>query len=197
MLNLLKVAHQIKTDILYNTLYFEIKERLNLESPSESEILTLIKSDNQLLDEYRDINTQTELSNIQLNELHVNNTQTNEKEIKESINAQAKQLRELEGFSSNSENSAYSIWIGSVGVMFIFMFHNYFSLYSEAYHTNPLFVYSLYGGILFITYWAYKKMKANHEKQHQVYNTIYSKLKSSINDAINSKIVTYTEIYKA
>jgi hypothetical protein len=196
MVNIIKVVHQIKHDALYNTIYWEVKDTLKSDDPSYEAIEKLILEDEHYLADYREINRHSELSSIQVKEIQTKDNASDE-EVKtiHDLNENVLNLKKLENFSVDSSESAYSIWIGSLGVMFIFIFHNGFSLYSELYHTAPLFVYGLYAVIMGFTYMGYKKMKANHELQFIKYKKIYAKTKELISTGFSKKYFTYDDLY--
>ncbi len=62
--------------------------------------------------------------------------------MKTDINEKVGKLKALENFSVDSTYSAYEIWIGSAGVMVIFMTHNIIALFSELYNTHGIYVYA-------------------------------------------------------
>ncbi len=196
MVNMIKVVHQIKEDALYNTIYWEVKDTLKSDNPSLEAIEQLLLDDEHYLADYREINRHSELSSIQVKEIHAkDNASEDEVQTINELNENVLNLKKLENFSVDSSESAYSIWIGSLGVMFIFIFHNGFSLYSELYHTAPLFVYGLYIIIMGFTYMGYRKMKANHESQFIKYKKIYVKTKELISTGFSKKYFTYDELY--
>ena len=65
MVNIEKVSNQILNDGLYNTLLFEIKEKLSVQDVTPMMIETLLRVEPSLIQEYKEINRQSELSSIQ------------------------------------------------------------------------------------------------------------------------------------
>ena len=195
MIDMYKVAFQIKDDSLYNTILFEMKEELNKE-PSYSEIESLLTSNKKYIQDYKDINRYSELSSIQAQELVIyENDEEVCKESKQSINTNVGKLKALENFSVDSTHSAYEIWIGSAGVMVVFMMHNIIALFSELYYTHTFMVYSSFVVVLALTFVCYKKIKTNHEKQHVLYNELYEKTEKMITFACMNNYISERELY--
>ena len=197
MVNIKKTAEQILYDGLYNTLLFEIRERLSTKNISIDMIATLLKEDPSFIQEYKEINRHSELSSVQVKKLIIKNEDSSEiKEFKKEINEKVQILKNLENFEVDSKNSAYSIWIGSLGVMVLFTAHNLIALFTELYTTHTFLVYSLYTVILGITYYGYAKMKKNHDNQHELYKKVYSSAKEMIERGLNDSCFSYDEIYE-
>ena len=197
MVDIKKVAYQLKFDGMYNTVYIEVQEKLQNDNPTLEEIENLLKKDDYYIWEYKELNRYGELSSVHAKNLDIKNNDKDEvKSLKELLNTKIQKLRNLEMFEVNSKNSAYSIWIGSVGVMVIFMAHNIIALFSELYTTHGGLVYSFYLSILGLTYWAYKKAKRNHEDQYAKYKVLLSDTRVIIAKGLNDKYFTYDELYE-
>ena len=168
MINIKKVAHQIKYDGMYNTVYIEVQEELKNEDPTLQEIQELITTNEYFVWEYKELNRYGELSSVHVKKLDIKDSDDSDaKSFKEELNKNTQKLRNLENFEVDSQNSAYSIWIGSAGVMVVFMVHNIVALFSELYTTQEALVYLSYGLILGLTYWLYRKAKLNHESRFE------------------------------
>lgn len=197
MVNIEKVSHQILNDALYNTLLFEIKERLSTQEVTPQMVQEILKSEHQILDDYKEINAQSELSSIHVKKLQIKESDTKEvADTKEQINSNVQILKNLENFERDSKGSAYPIWIGSLGVMIIFMAHNVIALFSELYTTHAVLVYMFFILILGLTYLGYVKMKINHDNQHEVYKKVYSSAKETIERGLKNSCFSYDEIYE-
>lgn len=198
MIDTSKVSKQIKDDCLYNTILFEIQEELNENKKdfSYEEIEKVLIKNKKYIQDYKDINRYSELSSIQALELKIHqDDDKNCKEMKHEINEKVGKLKALENFSVDSTYSAYEIWIGSAGVMVIFMTHNIIALFSELYNTHGTYVYLSFSLILGLTFWSYLKIKKNHEKQHSLYNKLYEKTQKIIDTAFSNQYITKEELY--
>ena len=197
MINIKKVAHQLKFDGMYNTIYIEVQEELKNEDPSVEMIEELITKNEYYINEYKELNRYGELSSVHAKELSIDENESQEvKTFKATLNENVQQLRNLENFEVDSKNSAYSIWIGSAGVMVIFMAHNIVALFSELYHTHTVLVYSSFAIILALTYWAYRRMKQNHEAQHRRYKILHQETRAMIREGLEKGYFGYDEFYE-
>lgn len=196
MVNIQKVSNQILNDGLYNTLLFEIKEKLFSKDITPLMIESVLRSEPSLMGEYKEINRQSELSSIQIKELIAKEDDMPEvAQRKEEINNNVQILKNLENFEGDSKNSAYPIWIGSVGVMILFMAHNVIALFSELYTTHENAVYLFFGIVLLLTYFGYIKIKNNHDAQHAIFTTTYIKTKEMIENGLKREDFLPQEIY--
>lgn len=198
MIDIKKVSKQIKDGCLYNTILFEIKEDLGMtkENPSYEQIENIISKKKKYIQDYKDINRYSELSSIQAIELEIKEEDDSScKEVKNDINEKIGKLKALENFSVDSTHSAYEIWIGSGGIMVLFMTHNIIALFSDLYKTHGVYVYLSFAVIMGFTFWAYVKIKRNHEKQHNIYNILYEKTENLIANAFSKSYITKTELY--
>jgi len=197
MINIKKVAHQIKFDGMYNTVYNEIQEELNNEDPTIQDIEKLLNEKEYFIWEYKELNRYGELSSVHAKKLDIQNSDNETiKNFKTKLNENVQILRNIENFEVDSKNSAYSIWVGSVGVMVIFMAHNIIALFSEYYTTHATFVYAGYAVILGLTYWAYRKAKDNHENQHIRYKILHKETRALIKEGLEKNYFTHDELYE-
>ena len=197
MINIKKVAHQLKFDGMYNTVYIEVQEELKSEDPSVEMIEELITNNEYYVNEYKELNRYGELSSVHAKELSIDENESDEiKTFKAALNNNVQQLRNLENFEVDSKNSAYSIWIGSAGVMIIFMAHNIVALFSELYHTHGGLVYGSFAIILGLTYWAYRKVKLNHEEQHKRYKLLHKETRAMIKEGLEKGYFSHEEFFE-
>ncbi len=197
MINIKRVAHQLKFDGMYNTVYIEVQETLNNEDPSLQEIEELLEDDEYFIWEYKELNRYGELSSVHTKKLDIEDSEPSEtKTFKSKLNENIQQLKNIEMFEVDSKNSAYSIWIGSAGVMIIFMMHNIIALFSELYRTHGALVYISYAIVMGLTYWMYRKAKNNHEDQHKNYKVLHVETRGLIKEGFNNNYFTYDELYE-
>ena len=99
MINIKKVAYQIKHDGMYNTVYIEVLDKLNKEDPSVDDIENLLKEDEYFVWEYKELNRYGELSSVHAKKLEIKDSDdTDTKAFKEELNENVQQLRNLENF---------------------------------------------------------------------------------------------------
>lgn len=197
MINIKKVAYQIKFDGMYNTVLNEMEEELNNTDLTVKLIEEELNKNEYFIWEYKELNRYGELSSVHAQELEIKDTDDDKiKSFKAKLNENVQTLKNIENFEVDSKNSAYSIWIGSVGVMVIFMAHNIIALFSEYYTTHSGLVYTSFALILGATYWGYRKAKDNHESQHLRYKELHKNTRILIKTGLENDYFTYDEFYQ-
>ncbi len=80
--------------------------------------------------------------------------------------------------------------------MIIFMAHNIVALFSELYHTHGGLVYGSFAIILGLTYWAYRKVKLNHEEQHKRYKLLHKETRAMIKEGLEKGYFSHEEFFE-
>ncbi|WP_029523097.1 hypothetical protein [Persephonella sp. KM09-Lau-8] len=173
MLDLKKVAKQIKEDGLYTFIYNEMKEITGKGELSEEEVLHLLNKEPKFLQDYKTLNTQSEISNIQIAYQEIYDDDPPEcREIKQLINKNREELIRLEPFENKPDNMLYAVWIGSAVIFLIFVIHNLVVLYTFWYEKYPLAVYLSYVAVSILGYLYYKKRIKTHLVNHLKFKEI-------------------------
>ncbi len=181
MLDLKKVARQIKEEGLYTFIYNEMKEITGKGELSLEEVLHLLSKNPKFLQDYKTLNTQSEISNIQLAYQEIHKDDTPEcKKIKQMINKNREELIRLEPYENKPDSMLYAVWIGSAVVFLIFVIHNLVVLYTFWYEKYPVAVYLSYGVVCVLGYLYYRKRIKNHYINHYEFKKIESETKELI-----------------
>ncbi|NPA58676.1 MAG: hypothetical protein GXN94_05230 [Aquificae bacterium] len=181
MFDLKKAAKRIKEDGLYTFIYNEMKEYAGREELTEEEILLLFQKNPKFLEDYKTLNTQSEISNIQLIEQEVLPDDTPEcAKLKQQLNHYRKELIRLEPYEGKPDSMVYAIWIGSAVVFLIFVIHNLIVLYTYWYEKYPYLVYLSYLVVAVGGYIYYRKRIKDHLKYHAVFKEVEEKTKQLI-----------------
>ncbi len=196
MVNLKKAARLIKTDGLFTFIYNEMKELKQKEELLEEEILELLQKHSRFLESYKELNTQSEISNIQIREQSILESDNEEcKQIKSTINQNIPRLLALEAFEKEADSMVYVVWIGSLVAFLIFVVHNLVVLYTWWYEDYKWAVFASYGMLIALGVWYYKRSLAKHAKKHQEYLYIYNETKNAINKGLQSGCLKEEELY--
>lgn len=196
VINMQKVAQEIYEESLYNTILYEIKEKYKQIELSCESIKTILQKDESFVQEYILINRYSELSSIHAKALDIEEDDTAQVvNVKNIINKNVQELKNLENFSVDSKGSAYEIWIGSVGIMLIFMIHNIVALFTELYTTHSGIIYSSFVFIGVATYYMYRKIKRNHENKFVLYKQLYANTNKLINTACVNGYIKKEDLY--
>ena len=196
MLNIKKAAHRIKHDGLFTFIYNEMKELAKKSELSLEEILDLLHKHPRFLDDYKDLNTQSEISNIQIKEQPIDQNDSQEcKEYKKIINKNIPELVALEAFEKPADSMIYTVWIGSLVAFLIFVVHNLIVLYTFWYEHYKYYVFGSYAFIIAGGYLYYKKMIKKHQMKHQKFLELRDETKEAIQKGIAKGCFSEEQIY--
>ena len=168
-----KAAERISNDGLYGLILDDILADESEERIAVGRIREILSSSQKYLDEYRRLNKEHGVSNIDVTPIDTYSLNGAEKEIAEKFNDQLEKLKELENFSSVGSSLGYGMWVGSVTVLVIFALHNIFAMFTEGYRNYPALIYGLYAAVcvtgVFINAWFVKRHNNHHEKFKKIY----------------------------
>ncbi|WP_457625447.1 hypothetical protein [Persephonella sp.] len=197
MLDLKKVAKQIKEEGLYTFIYNEMRETAGKGELSEEEVLRLLKEEPKFLQDYKILNTQSEISNIQIAQQEILDTDPPEcKKLKEQINKNREELIKLEPYENRPDSMLYAVWIGSVTIFLIFVIHNLIVLYTFWYENHPIPVYASYVAVSVLGYLYYRKRIKDHFSKHTLFKQIEKETKELINRGIEKRCLSRSKIYE-
>jgi len=120
LIHLKRVALEIKTVGLYDLVLQDVQRITGKNRVSEEEILKVIKTHPQILEDYKQINVEYNLSNIHLKDIDLNMLKDTCKEEAEKINENLVHLREIEKYTLDFEQSSTLVIIFSVEFFVLF-----------------------------------------------------------------------------
>ncbi len=196
MVNLNKAAYLIKNDGLFTFIYNEMKELTQQQELSEEEILELLQKEPKFLEDYKELNTQSEISNIQLKKQPIHHNETQKcQEIKKRLNENIDKLIALEAFEKPADSMVYVVWIGSLTIFLIFVVHNLIALYTFWYEHYRYAVFGSYFLLILGGFFYYKKMIKKHSIRHQQFETIKNDTLYLIQEGIEQGCLDPDSIY--
>jgi hypothetical protein len=164
-----RVALEIKTVGLYDLVLQDVQKIVGKTRVSEEEILEVMKSHPQILEDYKQINVEYNLSNIHLRDIDIDSLDESCKDEAKEINKNLQHLREIEKYTLDFEQSSTLVIIFSI---------EFFVLFSVQYFIVLLnlkewqwWIYSLFA-LSIVFAWRY----ANKERKvYAVNNEIFEK----------------------
>ena len=160
MINLNRVALEIKTVGLYDLVLQDIQKIIAKRRVSEDDILEVIEKNPQLLEDYKQINVEYNLSNIHITDIELDDLKDDCKLQAKQINDNLTHLREIEKYTLDFEQSATLVIIFSI---------EFFVLFSVQYFIVLLnlkdwqwWIYSVFASSVLFA-WAYAR------KQRKIY----------------------------
>jgi len=167
-----RVASEIKNIGLYDLVLQDVQKIAKKQHPSEDEILEIIQNHPQVLEDYKQINLEYNLSNIHIRNIDIDSLPQECREEAQKINENLNELREIEKYTLDFEQSSTLVIIFSI---------EFFVLFSVQYFIVLLnlkewqwWIYGFFAlSILFA--WLYvKKERKVYEKQSEIFHKKYA-----------------------
>ena len=181
MLSIKRAAKEIKDVGFYNNILDDIERLLGKRKLSLEEIEDVLKNNSEILNSYKQLNVEYNLSNIHLRNIDTNNLKDECKELAIKINKNLDRLREIEKYTLDFEQSSTLVIIFSV---------EFFVLFSVQYFIVLLdlkewqwWIYSFFALSIVIAWIYAKKEKAKFEKYNKEFEELYDKTLDLINSA--------------
>jgi hypothetical protein len=175
-----RVANEIKDVGLYDLILQDVQKILQKEKPTQKEILEVLKSHPQILRDYKQLNVEYNLSNIHLRPINIDKMSDSCKSLAATFNKNLEELKELEPYTLDFEQSSTLVIIFSV---------EFFVLFSVQYFIVLLnlkkwqwYIYALFAMSVVVA-WAYakkeqKKFARNKQKFDRLYKETLEVLKN-------------------
>lgn len=196
MINLNKVANDIKSDGKYDAILDIAKIALCEKEPSFKNILKLLKEDSFYIKEYKDLNRWGELSSVHVQELNILDEETeHSKETKNKINSKLPYLINGEEYEIQSKKIIYLSWTFFIALPSIYVIDNLVRVSTDLYTTNEDHVYISFLIVLLISAWGYFKVVNNHKKQHLKYIQTQKEVRELVKDGLENKYFLHEDIY--
>jgi hypothetical protein len=169
LIHLPRVALEIKTIGLYDLVLQDVQKIAGKSGVDEDEILEIIKEHPQILEDYKQINVEYNLSNIHLRNIDLDHVAPPCKEEAKKINRNLDHLREIEKYTLDFEQSSTLVIIFSV---------EFFVLFSVQYFIVLLdlkewqwWIYSLFAMSIAVAWWYAKK----EQKKYVLNSALFEK----------------------
>ena len=173
MIHLERVALEIKNIGLYDLILQDVQQIAGKKRVSEDEIIGIIKRHPQVLEDYKQLNTEYNISNIHLRNIDAAKLRKDcQKEAKE-INKKLAYLREIEKYTLDFGQSSTLVIIFSI---------EFFVLFSVQYFIVLLdlkewqwWIYSLFASSVAIAWWYAGKERKKYALNSTLFEKEYEK----------------------
>ena len=173
MIYLKRVALEIKTVGLYDLILQDIQKILKKNKITEDEILEVLKTNPEILEDYKQINIEYNLSNIHLKDIEIDNLKDECKKSAKEVNKNLNHLREIEKYTLDFEQSSTLVIIFSV---------EFFVLFSVQYFIVLLdlkewqwWIYTLFASSVAVAWWYAKKEQKKYQQNNKIFEELYEK----------------------
>ena len=171
MIHLDRVALEIKTVGLYDLILQDVLKIADKKRVNEDEIIEIINKNPNILDDYKQLNVEYNLSNIHLRDIEETKVQEQYKSDVKKINENLNKLREIEKYTLDFEQSSTLVIIFSL---------EFFVLFSVQYFIVLLdlkewqwWIYGVFASSVLFA-WAYaQKEKKLYAKNSLIYEELY------------------------
>ena len=171
MIYLKRVALEIKTVGLYDLILQDVQRIAGKDNVSEDEILEILQKHPAILEAYKQLNVEYNLSNIHIRDIAIENLKDECKEDAKKINENLKHLKEIEKYTLDFEQSSILVIIFSI---------EFFVLFSVQYFIVLLnlkewqwWIYGVFATSIAIAWWYAKKEKKKYEENSKIYEEKY------------------------
>jgi hypothetical protein len=120
LIHLKRVALEIKTVGLYDLILQDVQKIAGKNRVSEDEILEIMEKHPQILEDYKQVNVEYNLSNIHLRDIDLEKIDTAYKDKAKEINKNLQHLREIEKYTLDFEQSSTLVIIFSIEFFVLF-----------------------------------------------------------------------------
>ncbi len=171
MIYLRRVALEIKTIGLYDLVLQDVQKIAGKNQLSEDEILEIIHDNPQILEDYKQINVEYNLSNIHLRDIEIEDLDDKCKDEAKAINANLEHLREIEKYTLDFEQSSTLVIIFSIEFFVLFSVQ-YFIVLLDLKEWQVL-IYSIFASSIAIAWWYAKKEQKKYAKNSLIFEKRY------------------------
>jgi len=180
VIHLKRVALEIKNVGLYDLILQDVQQIAGKKRVSEDEIIEIISKHPQVLEDYKQLNVEYNISNIHLHDIDVTKLEKACRSEAEAVNANLSYLREIEKYTLDFEQSSTLVIIFSI---------EFFVLFSVQYFIVLLdlkewqwWIYGLFALSIVAAYWYAKKEQRKYEKNSAVFEKMYEETLEMIGD---------------
>ena len=171
MIHLPRVANEIKTIGLYDLVLQDVQKIAGKNQVSEEEILEIIDKHPQILEDYKQINVEYNLSNIHLRDIDISKIDKSCKKEAEEINTNLAHLQEIEPYTLDFEQSSTLVIIFSIEFFVLFSVQYFIVLLNLK--EWQILIYSIFASSIAIAWWYAKREQKKYEVNSKIFEEKY------------------------
>ena len=171
MIHLKRVALEIKTVGLYDLILQDIHNITGKKRVSEDDILEVMKIYPQILEDYKQTNVEYNISNIHIKDIDIENLEESCQARAQKINENLKNLREIEKYTLDFEQSSTLVIIFSI---------EFFVLFSVQYFIVLLdlkewqwWIYGVFALSIVVAWWYARKERKKYDINSKLFEEQY------------------------
>ncbi|NOZ90433.1 MAG: hypothetical protein GXO60_04000 [Epsilonproteobacteria bacterium] len=180
MIHLPRVAEEIKNIGLYDLVLQDVQKIAGKTKVTKDEILDIMDKEPQILEDYKQINIEYNLSNIHIRDIDISNIKEECKKEAEEINKNLAYIREIEKYTLDFEQSSTLVIIFSIEFFVLFSVQ-YFIVLLDLKEWQIL-IYSIFASSIAIAWWYAKKERKKYEINSKIFEKKYVETLKMIED---------------
>ena len=192
MIYLDRVALEIKSVGLYNLILQDVEKILDKKNPTKDEILETIKSNPEILEEYKQTNTEYNISNIHIRNIDVSKLKGSCRDIAQKVNSKLDHLREIEKYTLDFEQSSTLVIIFSIEFFVLFSVQ-YFIVLLDLKEWQLLLYGIFASSVLFAWIYANRERK-KYKENSDIYNREYKETLELISKLEDSNCIKKSDL---
>ncbi len=194
MTNLQRVANEIKDIGLYDLILQDVQKIAGKKKLTTQEILEIMDKNPQILEEYKQVNVEYNLSNIHIDKIENSNIDTKYHKDIEKINKNLKEIKEIEKYTLDFEHSSTLVIIFSIEFFVLFSVQYFIVLLDLKEY--QLWIYGLFASSILFA-WAYaNKQRKLYALNSKRFDLLYKETKTLLDDLEDKNIIKRDEIYE-
>lgn len=192
MIHLDRVAKEIRNIGLYDLILQDVQKIANKTKISEDEIIEIIKTNPQILQDYKQLNVEYNLSNIHLRDIDLDKIESKCKEKAKQINENLAKLRDIEKYTLDFEQSSTLVIIFSLEFFILFSVQ-YFIVLLDLKEWQTL-IYGVFASSVLFAWLYAKKERKVYETNNKLFEKIYDETLDILNELEESGCVKKSEL---
>ena len=195
MIYLQRVATEIKDIGLYDLVLQDVQRITDNQRPSIDEILEVLEKEPQILEDYKQINVEYNVGNIHIRNIDMDkltDTEEANKQKAKKINENLDELRELEQYTLDFEQSATLVIIFSIEFFVLFSVQ-YFIVLLDLKEWQSI-IYSIFAMSIAVAYWYGKKEQKRFATNSAIFYEIYDETLKMIDELENENIIKKSDL---
>ena len=171
MIHLERVANEIKNIGLYDLVLQDVQKLAETSKPTQDQILEIIKTNPQILEDYEQINIEYNLSNIHMRDIDVSSVDESCQKEAEKINENLTHLREIEKYTLDFEQSSTLVIIFSIEFFVLFSVQYFIVLLNLK--EWQILIYSIFASSIAVAWWYGKKEQKKYIENAKIFYKKY------------------------
>jgi len=176
--HLVRVAKEIKTIGLYDLVLQDVLKITGSKSVDEDQILEVMRTEPQILEDYKQINVEYNLSNIHLKDIDMKQMDEQCQKEAKTVNDNLALLREIEKYTLDFEQSSTLVIIFSIEFFVLFSVQYFIVLLNLK--EWQILIYSIFASSIAVAWWYGKKEQKKYAKNAKIFYEKYDETLSLI-----------------